>query len=143
MRGSSSLLSQAELGFTVTRGASVSTEILLVLPLWGVSVLGFAAPESGMRPFRLASPKASNTKPTSPGRSSGGCKVVVHSRLLAGGWLIWEGREVVGFHRSMQVIELASGIIKIRVWVLPNAQAFSTSSWTESSMSARSFSEQR
>lgn len=74
MRGSGSLLSQAELGFTVTRGASVRTEILLVLPLWGVSVLGFEAPEDGMRPFRAASPRASITKPTSPGRSSGGRK---------------------------------------------------------------------
>lgn len=57
MRGSRSLLSQAELG------ASVRTEILLVLPLWGVSVLGFGAPEGGMRPLGLLLRKPPSPSP--------------------------------------------------------------------------------
>lgn len=63
----------------------------------------------------------------------------MYSRLLAGGWLIWEGGEVVGFHRSMQVIGLASGIIKIRVWGASNCSGLFLALLDESSMIARSF----
>lgn len=88
--------------------------------LWGVSVLGFEAPEDGRRPIRAASPIE---LPTPSIHYLAGLVVAVsgimyYSRLLAVSWLIWEGGEVVGFHYKltcMRVIGFAPGIIKIRV----------------------------